>query len=142
MSDKILYTAKIVSTRLFEDTQSLSITAVCKTANGSLIVDQFVRFSLSVTHPIGENILAGLVSEIGFRAAGFSADPILKGDASRNLAPVYAIVGLDRQTIQSLLSVKVQRGTKITDKQELARGRGMAARAAEWVKSALESAKG
>lgn len=135
-----IYTAKIASTRLFEDTQSVSVLAVCKTENGSLIKDTFVQFSLPVSHKIGESLVAGLVSEIGFGAAGFSEEAIRPGNKAKGLQPVYALVGMQRSTLESLLSVQVRQGQAVS-KEEAARGKGMAARAAAWIKNAVENAK-
>ena len=135
------YSAKIASVRLFEDTQTVSVLAVCKTENGHLIEDTFVSFYVPASGELGENILAGLVSEIGFHATGFSGKPVRPGNPSKNLQPVYALVNLDRDSVRSLLTVEVKRGSRVTDQAALTRGRGIASRAAEWLKNAMEAAR-
>ena len=134
------YTAKVASVRLFEDTQTVSVLAVCKTENGQLIEDTFVSFYLPVNNELGENLLAGTVSEVGFQAVGFSKDPIRKGNPKKNLQPVYALVGMDRASTVSLLNTEVRRGTRVSDEVAQSRGRGIATRAAEWLKGAIEAA--
>jgi hypothetical protein len=80
------------------------------------------------------------VSEIGFEAAGFSEEPTRKGNRSKNLEPVFALVGLDRNSVQSLLSTRVRQGRQVTDEGAISRNRGIASRAAEWFKGALTKA--
>lgn len=134
------YSAKVASTRLFEDTQTVSVLAVVKTENGELIEDTFVSFYVPAATEIGEGLLAGTVSELGFQAVGFSETPTRKANPKKNLQAVYALVGLDRNSIVSLLSTKVRRGRKVTEEAAAARGRGLAARAAEWLKGAISAA--
>jgi hypothetical protein len=134
------YTAKVASHRVFEDTQSISVLAVCKTENGKLIEDTFVSFYLNLSAPLAKEIMGRTVSEIGFEAAGFSEEPTRKGNRSKNLEPVFALVGLDRNSVQSLLSTRVRQGRQVTDEGAISRNRGIASRAAEWFKGALTKA--
>lgn len=135
------YSAKIASTKFFEDTQTVSVLAVCKTENGHLIEDTFVSFYMPVGTELGEQLLTGVISEIGFHASGFSEAPIRKGNTAKNLKPVYALINLDRDSVRSLLSVKVQTGKRVTSEEVTARNSGIAARAAAWLKGAVSNAK-
>jgi len=135
------YSAKVASVRLYEDTQTVSVLAVVKTENGHLIEDTFVSFYVPAADELGINLLAGLVSEIGFHATGFSKDPIRKGNPSKNLQPIHALVNLDRDSVRSLLTIEVRNGSRVTDQAALNRGRGIASRAAEWLKNAMDAAR-
>jgi hypothetical protein len=134
---KNAYSAKVASSKLFSDTNSISVLAVVKTENGNLVEDTFVSFYLPLNHPTAQSIRDGRVSEIGFHAEGFSEDPIRKGNPARDLKPVHALVGLDRRSVVSLLSTNVRRGTVVNNAEAVQRNRGLATRAAEWLKSTL-----
>lgn len=130
------YTAKVASVSDFEDTQSISVLAVVKTANGKACKDLTVSFNLSEDHKLAQGLYDGTVSEVGFMANGFSPEPIRGTDEK----PIHAVIGMDKKSLDQLLSQDIGQAQAVTDEDELKRKVGITTRALDWFRSKVEAA--
>ena len=140
---KSFFTAKVAKVNDFPAPQSISVLAVVKTQDGLPITDMPVNINLSEDHPLAQGLYDGQISELAFQANGFSAEQgkavVVRGTPER---PIFALTGLDKQTLTQLLSASSTDGTVATDEQELKRKQGMATRAKAWMDNILDRVLG
>ncbi len=121
MSKLHLYTAKVVSKKLFED--SASVLMVLKAQNGKAIKDIWVSKSFKLDTPVLDKIDKG--AEIAFAAEGRSKEPYRETEQGLG---IHALVGMDMASINVILPGEVVAVEEEADEKTQKQRKGLLSR--------------